>query len=85
MKWIKILCKPFIWIYNNVDPIETDHITANGKNNETTINPATGLPMSGAFDSQGNTRGTSALNSHHDWHNDYSRSYSSYDPFSNRY
>ncbi len=89
MKWIKILCAPFIWIYNNIDPIETDQIAGNEKNNGTTINPATGLPMIGAFDSQGNIRGTSTSNSNHDWHNDYSRSHSSfsssYDPFSNRF
>lgn len=24
MKWIKVLFKPFIWIYNNIDPIDDE-------------------------------------------------------------
>jgi hypothetical protein len=89
MQWIKILSAPFIWIYNNSAPIDTAQIAGYEKNNGATINPATGLPMMGAFDSQGNLRGTSTSTSHPDWHNDYNRrhssSSSSYDPFNNRY
>lgn len=60
-----------------------------GKSIDYTINPATGLPMMGAVDIQGNILGTNHFNSHHDWYNDYNHTHSSfsnsYDPFSNQY
>jgi hypothetical protein len=53
MKWIKILSTPFLGFYNNSDTIKAEQIVGNKKNNGATINPATGLPMIGAFDIQG--------------------------------
>lgn len=85
MKWIKVLFKPFIWIYNNIEPIDEESSCFNSsKKNDTRINPATGLPMRGAFDTSGNTLGTSSSI----WNNDYSRSHSSnscFNSFNNRF
>lgn len=78
MKWIKVLFKPFIWLYNNIDPIDDESYCFNSsEKNDIRINPATGLPMRGAFDTSGNTLGTSSSS----WNNDYSRSYSSFSNF----
>ncbi|HAU0213580.1 TPA: hypothetical protein JBF28_15175 [Legionella pneumophila] len=78
MKWIKVMFKPFIWIYNNLDPIDDESsCLTSSKMNNTRINPATGLPMRGAFDTSGNTLGTSSSS----WNNDYSRSHSSFSNF----
>ena len=54
MKWIEILRTPFIWVYNNIEPIETSQMADIGKSIDYTINPATDLPMIGAVDIQGN-------------------------------
>ncbi|HBD7476114.1 TPA: hypothetical protein KKX77_002642 [Legionella pneumophila] len=55
---------------------------------QTQYNPATGLPMIGAFDSMGNTMGSSSYSSSSSssdsFHNSTSFS-SSYDPFTNRF
>ncbi|HAU0297851.1 TPA: hypothetical protein ACMGHP_002624 [Legionella pneumophila] len=78
MKWIKLVFKPFIWISNNLDlkDEESSHFNPCRKD-DTRINPATGLPMRGAFDSSGNTLGTSSSS----WNNEYGRSHSSYSSF----
>jgi len=61
------------------------------KSNETTINPATGLPMIGCLDVNGNSFGSSSSYDHHRrCSEESSRSfsstnYNSYDPFTNRY
>ncbi|MCW8445687.1 hypothetical protein OQJ05_16760 [Fluoribacter gormanii] len=82
MKWIKLLFKPFLWIYNNLDS-EVEESTHNSCRKENTrINPATGLPMKGAFDSSGNTLGSSSSS----WNNDCSRSHSSnFNSFNNNF
>lgn len=62
------------------------------KTNETTINPATGLPMIGCLDVNGNSFGSSSSYDHDRRSSEESyRSFSStnyssnYDPFTNRY
>lgn len=61
------------------------------KDNGTTINPASGLPMVGCLDVNGNSFGSNSSSDHcRGINNDsYSSSsptnYSSYDPFNNRY
>lgn len=62
------------------------------KSNETVINPASGLPMIGCVDVNGNSFGSNSSYDHyrrsHDdsYRNSSSTNYStSYDPFSNRY
>ena len=62
------------------------------KSNETTINPATGLPMIGCLDVNGNSFGSNSSYDHYRRSNDdsyrssSSTNYSSnYDPFTNRY
>ena len=63
-------------------------------NYETTINPATGLPMIGCLDVNGNSIGSSSSYDSHrrtDDHYDYNRTHAttdyntSYNPFTNRY
>ncbi|QED10782.1 hypothetical protein B0B39_19095 (plasmid) [Legionella longbeachae] len=77
MKWIKLLFKPFLWIYNNLDSGVEESSRNSCRKKSARINPTTGLPMRGAFDSAGNTLGTSSSN----WNNDYGRSHSSYSNF----
>lgn len=62
------------------------------KSNETTINPASGLPMVGCLDVDGNSFGTNnSFDHYHRNQDDYYRSHSttnynsSYDSFTNRY
>lgn len=62
------------------------------KSNETIINPATGLPMLGCLDVNGNSFGSNNSSDHYRRNqDDYYRSHSStnytssYDPFTNRY
>ncbi|HAU3911474.1 TPA: hypothetical protein F7082_15200 [Legionella pneumophila] len=62
------------------------------KSNETTINPATGLPMIGCLDINGNSFGCSSSYDHYrinntdSYRSPSSTNYSSsYDPFTNRY
>ncbi|HAT6979753.1 TPA: hypothetical protein KKW74_002692 [Legionella pneumophila] len=58
MKWIKLVFKPFIWISNNLDSKDEESSRFNSCRKEgARINPATGLPMRGAFDSSGNNLG----------------------------
>ncbi|HEM7073844.1 TPA: hypothetical protein U2K26_002761 [Legionella pneumophila] len=92
MKWIKIIFKPIIWFFKNLavpNPNYQNNINQRNNNNETKINPSTGLPMIGNLDSMGNSFGSSASDRNHNWNNDYHRqnySYtSSYDSFTNRY
>ncbi|MGT3090782.1 MULTISPECIES: hypothetical protein [Legionellaceae] len=62
------------------------------KSNDTKINPASGLPMIGCLDVNGNTFGSSS--SFDDYHRNHDNNYriysstnycNSYDPFANRY
>ena len=64
----------------------------NHKSNDTEINPASGLPMIGCLDVNGNTFGSSnSFDDYHRNHDNNYRSYSStnycnsYDSFTNRY
>lgn len=72
------------------------HSSFQSSNNyETTTNPATGLPMIGCLDVNGNSIGCSSSYDHHrrndDYYYDCNRSHStingtsSYSPFTNRY
>ncbi|WP_419421452.1 hypothetical protein ACNVED_15835 (plasmid) [Legionella sp. D16C41] len=85
MKWINCLFKPLIWLYNKTNSVDEEFYYSNAaKKDEIRINPATGLPMRGAFDTSGNTLGTSSS----DWSNDYSRSHASnsrFNSFNNRF
>jgi hypothetical protein len=65
---------------------------SSNQSNETRINPATGLPMIGCLDVNGNSFGTNHSHDHFRRNNDdYCRHFSStsysssYDPFTNRY
>lgn len=72
MKWIKLLFKPFIWLYDNFEPIDDDPYFSNPSRETdmdiSSVNPETSLPMIGDVDSSGNTFGTSSSN----WYHDYS-------------
>lgn len=95
MKLLKSVFKRIAKIFSFVLPTEEQkkgygerkEAHYNSRLNETTYNPATGLPMIGAHDSNGNMYGSSASD-RNTW-DDYSSrncSYSSsYDPFTNRY
>ena len=92
MKWIKIIFKPVIWLFDDFELVSINcHNTSNNRknNNRIKINPSTGLPMIGSLDSLGNSFGSSASdrssNVHTDYHHQSSTYTSSYDPFSNRY
>lgn len=94
MKWIKLIFKPIIWFFKNLaatNPNYQNVYNHNHKNNnnETKINPATGLPMIGNLDSLGNSFGSSASDRQNNLGNDYHRQSStynsSYDPFNNLY
>jgi hypothetical protein len=87
-----MIFKPFILfckIIAEPNPNYRSRYSHNKTNNDTEINPVTGLPMIGNLDSLGNSFGTSASDRHSNWHSDYHRPIqtytSSYDPFSNRY
>jgi len=92
MKWIKKIFKPIIFFIKSLSVSNSNYqndINDFTNNNETTINPNTGLPMIGNLDSMGNSFGSSASDTDYHRYNDYqhqSSSYtSSYDPFTNRY
>lgn len=81
MKWIKQVIKPFLWIYNNISSPAEESSRKLCRKNDTRINPATGLPMRGSFDSAGNTLGTGSLS----WNNDCGRSHSNFNSFNNNF
>lgn len=97
MNIIKIILKKFAKIIHFRLPTEEERIAYAKRNsswpyhksNETTINPATGLPMVGCLDVNGNSFGSSNLADHYRRNqDDYYRSHtstssynSSYDPF----
>jgi hypothetical protein len=67
-------------------------IHSSSKSNDTIINPATGLPMLGCLDVNGNSFGSSSSQDHcrrsnEEWYRSPSSTNysSSYDPFTNRY
>lgn len=85
--------KPIVWFFKNIavpNPNYQNNINHRASNNnDTKINPATGLPMIGSLDSMGNSFGSGASDRHHNCNNDYHRQNSiynsTYDPFNNRY
>ncbi len=92
MNWVKRIFKIFSWIVNNVKITNSNYSNSHDCNNETRINPATGLPMvNGSLDVAGNPFGAKLSDLHrHNHHHDYSGQNSintsgGYDPFNNRY
>ena len=98
MKFIKIILKAIAKIIHFRLPTEQEKIefakrhslTSYSKSNDTTINPASGLPMIGCLDVNGNSFGSNSSSDSY-YRNQNSSSYSStnytssYDPFTNRY
>ena len=101
MNIIKIILKTLAKIIHFVPATEEEKIEyakrqreihTYSKSNETTINPATGLPMIGCLDVNGNSFGSNSSNDHYrrsnedSYRSSSSTNYSSsYDPFTNRY
>lgn len=100
MNFIKIILKTIAKIIHFRPATEEEKIAyakkhsfnSYSKSNDTTINPASGLPMIGCLDVNGNSFGSnSSSDQYYRNQDDYYRSHSttnfnsSYDPFSNRY
>lgn len=101
MNIIKIILKTIAKIIHFVPATEEEKIEyakrqreihSYSKSNETIINPATGLPMIGCLDVNGNSFGSNSSYDHYRRSNEdsyrspSSTNYSSsYDPFTNRY
>lgn len=101
MNIIKIILKTIAKIIHFVPATEEEKIEyakrqraihSYSKSNETTINPATGLPMIGCLDVNGNSFGSNGSYEHYPRRNEdsyrssLSTNYiSGYDPFTNRY